>query len=103
MNKKELEGKIKELEKNQMKLLESLPQIIINILLREGILHENINGEEISEEDILEIKARLNEGNGPKIKGTKDMNEEQFQDYYNQLKKLNSNLAKNKLKERNNG
>ena len=34
MNNEELVDKVKELEENQMKLLESLPQIIKNILIK---------------------------------------------------------------------
>ena len=40
MNNKELEEKIEELEENQMKLLESLPQIIKNIIIMQ---QEEIN------------------------------------------------------------
>ena len=50
MNNEELIAKVKELEKNQMKLFLAIPTIIENFLLEKGILEIK---QEITEEDIL--------------------------------------------------
>ena len=49
MNNKELEEKIEELEENQMKLLESLPQIIKNIII--DMQQEENNFKEIKDDE----------------------------------------------------
>ena len=99
MSKKLLE-KIKILEENQLKLVENLPKIIINILIKEGVLHRTPLKEEWSDKEIFEYKNLLNQGEGPKIRGTKDMTKEEFETYYNQLKGTNIKLAEKKLIER---
>jgi len=95
----ELEKKLQKQDKNLVRLVENLPKIITNILLKEGIIYE-VKNEEFSDEDILLIKEKLNEGNGPKIMGTKNMTETQFQSYYKQLKEIDPTLAKKQLKNR---
>jgi len=95
----ELEKKLQKQDENLVRLVENLPKIITNILLKEGIIYE-VKNEEFSDEDILLMKEKLNEGNGPKIMGTKDMTKTQFQSYYEQLKEINPSLAEKQLKNR---
>tara|TARA_R110002167_G_scaffold298403_1_gene502721 strand:+ start:183 stop:467 length:285 start_codon:yes stop_codon:yes gene_type:complete len=90
MNNEELIAKVKELEKNQMKLFLAIPTIIENFLLEKGILEIK---QEITEEDILndilndeKIAKELNKTPGPKIGGTANMTKEEFKKYNKQLK-----------------